>query len=417
MSSTGAARAPTPASGGVLGSDRGVRARLALWFALTIGSLGALHPFLAMTLSAYGLSSVATAATLALFPAGLLTAGLLWGWLADASGQPVRWLRLSALSAALAAVVVALAPTCWPAIQSGLQTGAGARSVGLVVLIAGLGGLAIARAPLVPLVDALTVSSLHDDSAAYGRVRLWGSVAFAAAVFGVGALMDDWPAAPLVISAVLLCGGSLVTWYLPRARFEAPRASWADFTALQRDPSLRRLLWIATLHGLAHASYDFLFSLHMEQLGAPTSHITAAFLAGLSVEIGLMAMAPWLLRRLGGVGLIRLAVATSVPRFLLTGLALPTALIAATQVLHGVSFGAFWLGAVAVIAGRAHSGLHNSAQAMLMAASAGVGPLLLLIGASALLQVVPLAQLFWLASALSAVAYGLARGLGGAAVD
>jgi len=167
------------------------------------------------------------------------------------------------------------------------------------------------------------------------------------------------------------------------------------------------------LHGVAHATYDFLFSVHMKQLHAPTWQTTAAFVGGLTVEVGLMAVAPMLLRRFGAAGLIRAATFTAVPRFLLTGMALPSAWIAAAQVLHGVSFGAFWVGAVALIASRAPASLRNSAQAALMAASAGVGPLILLANASWLLEVITLPTLFLLAAGLAAVATALAAGLPG----
>ncbi len=366
-----------------------VRTRLSIWYALAIGGLGALHPFLAMALGKNGLSPEDTAAVLALFPAGFLTAGLLWGWLADASGQSGRWMRAAAVISAVFGLVTVFAP-------------------GLPGLVAGLAGLALARAPLIPLVDTLTMRTLGEDSGDYGRVRAWGSVAFAAAVFSVGALIDHWPDAPLGITAVLLAGTAAMTWALPRARLDAPRATLTELRALIRDPTLRSVLQIAVLHGLAHATYDFLFSLHMERLGAPTWQTTAAFVAGLTVEVTLMAMAPALLRRLGATGMIRLAVFTAVPRFLLTGLALPTALIAAVQALHGVSFGAFWLGAVALIAARSPHSLRNSGQAALMAASAGVGPLCMMLAATWLLRVITLPQLFLVAAGLSVIAAGLA---------
>lgn len=366
-----------------------LRSRLSLWYALAIGSLGALHPFLGMSLSERGLPPEETAAVLALFPAGFLSAGLLWGWLADATGKPRRWMRAAALGSAFFAAGSWIAP-------------------GLPSLVAGLAGLAFARAPLIPLVDALTVTSLGADSGDYGRVRLWGSVAFAVAVFTVGALIDAWPNAPLGIATALLIGTALLTWRLPDGPFDAPKASWRQLQQLRTDPTLNPLLHIAILHGLAHASYDFLFSVHMEKLGAPTWQTTAAFVAGLTIEVSLMAVAPALLRRFGAAGLIQIATITAVPRFLLTGAALPTGLIAASQVLHGISFGAFWIGAVALIAARAPIALRNSAQAALMAASAGVGPLLMMVGASWLLNVITLPTLFLVAAGLAGVAAALA---------
>lgn len=368
---------------------RSAQVRLALWFALAIGSLGALHPFLARTLAQEGFGDRGVAAMLALFPAGFLSAGLLWGWLADRSARPLLWLRGAAVASAACAVAAAWTSS-WPWLAGSLAL------------------LAVTRAPLIPLVDALTVATLGDAPERYGRVRLWGSVAFAVAVFSVGALLDLWPRAPLLVAAVLLVGTAAMTFALPAARIDGHLAGLQDLNAMRGRAGLTLLLVVATLQGVAHSSYDFLFSLHMDQRGAPTWHATLAFVGGLSVEVTLMALAPNLLRRMGPVRLLRLATLLSVPRFVITGLALPTLAIALVQTLHGITFGAFWLAAVALVAERAPPGLRNSAQAALMAASAGIGPLVLLLVASSVLATGMLPWLFVGAGCVSAVATLLA---------
>ncbi|MCO4761696.1 MAG: MFS transporter [Myxococcales bacterium] len=365
------------------------RFRLSLWFSLAIGSLGALHPFLSLTLAKRGLDPDSVAGILALFPAGFLVAGPLWGWLGDATSRPEHWMRGAALGAAVFGGMLLTEPS-------------------LPMLVAALAGIALFRAPLFPLVDALTVARLGDDRGQYGRVRLWGSVAFGGAVFLVGSLIDQWAIAPLGVTAALLAGLVLVTWRLPQAPIQAKLATLSDLRTLSGRGPLGRLLFIAICHGIAHATYDFLFALHMDALGAPTWQTTAAFVGGLTLEVAIMAWAPRLLTRLGPVGLIKLAAWMAVPRFLVTALPLPTALIAAVQVLHGISFGAFWLGAVAYVAVAAPPRLRNTAQAALMAASAGVGPLLLLLGASVTLQFVSVTQLFIAAAVLAALAASVA---------
>jgi PPP family 3-phenylpropionic acid transporter len=58
-----------------------------------------------------------------------------------------------------------------------------------------------------PLVEATTLSHLGDETAQYGRIRVWGSVGFIAAVVAVGYLLDATsPRAVLWVIAGLMAG-------------------------------------------------------------------------------------------------------------------------------------------------------------------------------------------------------------------
>ncbi|MEQ1503623.1 MAG: MFS transporter, partial [Myxococcota bacterium] len=111
-----------------------------------------------------------------------------------------------------------------------------------------------------------------------------------------------------------------------------------------------------------------------------------------------------LLARFGAVPLFAAAVAVGVPRFAITAVTTDPVLLVATQALHGINFGAFWLGGTTVFAERAPDSLRSTTQALLPAAAFGAGPVIGLGLATALLARFDTGMVFAVASATSAVA-------------
>ncbi len=365
-----------------------LKLRLVLWYALAVGSIGSLHPFLALALERAGASGRASSLLFTLFPLGFLFAGPIWGWVADRTGRPTTVLRLSA-ALCFASVLAAAATSDWR------------------FLVPSLAALALCRAPMIPLVDVLTVKSLGANSDAYGRVRMWGSVAFIGSVWVVGQQVEASWRAPLYGNALLLGGACLLTWFLPELpRPESPVKP--EIGPLVRHPMLRLLALVAVLHGLTVSSYDYMFSLHVDRLGLPASVTSAAFVCGVAAEVVVLAAAPWLLRVVGARRLLLIGVASGVPRFAVMATVTDPVVLAGIQVLHGLGFGAWWVGVVATLALEAPPLLRNSAQTLLMSANYGLGPLAAL-GLAALLVDGPgTSTLYGVAAVLSATAFVLA---------
>lgn len=322
---------------------------------LAIGSLGSLHPFLALALGREGMAPATISALLALFPAGLLASGPLFAALTERSGRTGPWLRAAAILAAVSAAAMALAP-------------------GPVVLAVALGAFALLRAPLYPLVDALVLGALGARRDRYGQLRLWGSLAFIVAVQVVGAAVERWPRAPQATTAALMAGCALLAFSMPEPPAEAAAALRAR-AGLLRDPSLRVLWPVATLLGLATSMYDFFFAVHLEALGGAAGLAAVAMGGGVALEVAVMAVAPALVGRFGAVALIGFAAAVGVVRWVATAMLREPVWVAALQSLHGLSFGLFWVAAMAFVGERAPPGRRTAATALLMATNAGAGPL------------------------------------------
>jgi len=373
---------------------------LAIWYFLFIGALGALAPYLAICLQNAGASGMATGIVLAIIPIGLLLGSPVGTLLADRTGRPVWVLRLCIAISAAATLGLYLSPD-WRFMAPAAAL------------------LALARAPAGAITDNIAVQMTSGGG--YGRVRLWGSVGFVLACWGVGWSLDRWPASPILACLVLLCLLLIATEKLQTRGMKREQSN-ASISTLIASPQLAALYCVAIVHSATVAFYDRFFALHIGSIGLPSKVAANALALGVSVEVAVMAAAPFLLRRVGAMNLILLGVAAGIPRWWLCGVVEDGSTLILVQALHGLSFGAWWIGGIALVAEQAPAGLRNSAQGLFLAAGHGVGQLLAMLGAAAALDRLSTSQVFQHLSGVSVLALGmatiwLARTPGGRATD
>src|SRR5688572_8310672 len=145
--------------------------RLAGFYFFYFAYLGAFAPFFSLYLEAVGMSPVDIGLLMALPQLTRIVAPHLWGWLADRGPSRVRIVRLTGL-AGLACFLGVFAGT------------------GFGLLFAVLLTMTFFWSAALPLIEATTLSHLGDETARYGRIRVWGSVGFIAAVVAVGYMLD-----------------------------------------------------------------------------------------------------------------------------------------------------------------------------------------------------------------------------------
>ena len=329
---------------------------------------------------------MATGIVLAIVPIGLLLGSPLGTLLADRTGQPIWVLRGCIAISATATLGLYLAPD-WRFMAPAAAL------------------LALARAPAGAITDNIAVQLTQGGH--YGRVRLWGSVGFVLACWGVGWTLDRWPASPILTCLVLLVLLLVATERLQTGEVERKQTK-GSLRALLARPQLAALYSVAVLHSATVAFYDRFFALHVTSIGLPSKVAANALALGVAVEVVVMALAPFLLRRLGPMKLILLGVAAGIPRWWLCGVIVDGTTLTLVQALHGLSFGAWWIGGIALVAQQAPVGLRNSAQGMFLAAGHGIGQLIAMLGAAAVLDRLSTGQVFQSLSVVSLVAFALA---------
>jgi len=333
------------------------RIRLTLWYICFLAAVGAFHPYLAVVLDDAGASGAQQAAILSLFPLGSIFAGPGLTWLADRTGRSILVLRLSIGLTAVAAVTLAAGVTLW-------------------WMIASIALLSFARAPSSSIVDMLTAKQLGMGKTGYGGVRAWGSVGFIAAASGVGLLLHRGSEVALQVHAILLLTLVFLTYALPTGRATPPQRERGSIAAVLKKPILLSLYGVGILHQSTIAFYDHFFALHVTKTLDSGAWIASASIAlGVGLEVIVLAKSHRLLQRFGPGLLIVVAIVSGVPRWILTASTEHPLLLILVQALHGLGFGAWWVGAIALVDRHAPGQLRNSAQGLFMASTHGLGNL------------------------------------------
>ena len=246
---------------------------------------------------------------------------VLIGRAADRTGERKRPILLLALLTAL-----------------GIATLTFAGDFGPLLLLSALIGLGYAG--MLPLADALALDEGRRLRLDYGRMRLWGSLAFIAAALGTGALIDrtgPW----IVLPGLLLAALGIFTagLGLPDTR-TGGGGEGGRVRDLVRQPGFVRVAVAAGLIQASHAVYYGFGTLHWQAAGLSGGRIGWLWAEGVIAEVILFAFSGAVVARVGAVRLLWLAGALASLRWLGTALTTAPEALALLQWLHGASFGA-----------------------------------------------------------------------------
>ncbi len=259
----------------------------------------------------------------------------------------------------------------------------------------------------IPLGDIITLDALRDNPVlVYGRVRVWGSIAFMLVTLLAG-LLVSWLAVAIVpaVMAVFSFGTTAVAlWmrtgmFIPARHLEPPDAGMPD-QAAQKVPVRLYLLLLGTgLVGSSNAVLNGFGPVLWVQQGILSWQIGVLTACSVVVEIVVF----W---RLGGsrdvdkaYTYLMIGGSAAVVRWLLMGLAPDVVGIGILQTLHALSFALFHLGALGMVAAlapvvrRAHvQGLFSAANALMFAlVTVLAGPLVQAWGIKAYFGMIPFA--------------------------
>jgi PPP family 3-phenylpropionic acid transporter len=373
--------------------------RYLLLFGLIFLGWGVLSPFLPAVLTLQGASATEVGLLLGMGTALRLVAMPLAGAVADRTGAPRQVLAVALLAAALAVL-------CY-----------GQASGGAMLLVVGVAH-ALATAPVGPLPDALAVRAAAEPRRRpldYGVVRGAGAAAFIAASTAAG-LAVAAAGSPLVVLWLnagffaLAAGAALL---LPRpailhAPIPAATRGAGPVRALLRLPEFRRLLLVSGLIQGSHAFYTGFAVLGWQAAGIGPGSIGALWSLSVAAEVVVFFLVGRrLLVRLGVGGTCALAAAAGVLRWSAMALDAPVAVLAPMQLLHGLTFAAQHMAAMAVLVRLAPDRLGATAQSLLASLGTGLFTTLLLLLSGTLYDRVGLGG-FWAMAGLCGLALPLA---------
>lgn len=332
------------------------------FYMLYFGTVGIILPFLPAWFKSEGIPASQVGLLLALQPAMLLTVPPLWGWLADRFGRADRVLTLVATGAALGFL-----PLLWA--QS------------LPAMFVAMALYAFFASAITTLVDSLALQRVTLHGGAYARIRLFGSLGFVLSSTAFGLLADQIDRRTVWVPLALM--GGYAVWSLTlRARSAAlparsPLAGWA----LLRHRDLALMLAACGLHWLACAPFHGNFGIHVIGIGLDPWVIGISAGVGVVAEIGVMFAYPQFARRIAPRHVLFISFIASALRWAGMAVVDQPGAIVALSVLHGLSFGSFYVAAVGFIAARVPDALRASGQGLLVSITFGLGGLVGYLGA------------------------------------
>ena len=317
--------------------------------------VGVLAPFFGPYLKSLGLTGTEVGVLGATLPIAAAVVPPIWGAVADRMGETTRPLQV-----ALVGATIALLP--FPALHT------------FTPLLLVLGVFAVFRTGSGPLLDSLTFTMLERTGGDYGRVRLYGSLGFLVASAAVALLTEigaDLAIALGLVATQALAGISSLT--LPRVPRDRSVDLLGDLGKLVRVRAFRLFLLAVFLNRLASSGPLYFYPVFMREAGLSNAAIAAFWFAGVSAEVLLFQYARAIVARIHLGTLYLVATLAIVLRYAALLVVAHPALVIAVQVLHALTFGAFYYASVTYVARAVPLRLRASGQALFTAVGLGIG--------------------------------------------
>lgn len=308
-----------------------VRIALGSAYAALFFALGIYMPFFSLWLGTRGLSPTEIGTALAVPLVTRLMATPLLGLLSDWLGKP------KAVLATLAVATVALIGT--------LAFAHGAAAIFIILGIA-----ALFWNPSFQLLDAYATRQARAGRVDYGRSRLWGSASFVLANLAGGLVIAQAGQGATVMLMLVGHVAFLATCLaLPELPRPAPAAA-AQLALPRARAALIAGILAAALVQATHAPLYAFGSVNWKAQGLSLTVIGCLWATGVVAEIVLFHFGTRVLRRLPPAGLLAAGGLAATVRFSVLSLDPPLMVLVPLQLLHGLTFGATYLGLVELVA-------------------------------------------------------------------
>jgi MFS transporter, PPP family, 3-phenylpropionic acid transporter len=318
--------------------------------------VGAFVPYWGLYLQSEQFSAADIGILMSLFQISRIFAPNLWGWLADHTGQRVKWIKLTAFLGLLGFVAVFWAHGFW--------------WLFFVML-----SLSLFTSSTLPLSESLTLAHLATTNGHYSKIRMWGSLGFIVAAVALGFLIDAYGIKSLLwfllsVQIVLFA----LTFKLPDAKIAPHAHDHFSIWQIIKQPVVIALLLGCALMVTAHGVLYNFYSIYLAEHGYSKGMIGLLWSLGVICEIVIFMLMPKLMARFSLKTILLTSLALAVLRFGMIGVAVDSLwwlLIA--QSLHAFTFGSFHAASVEVIT-QFFNGRHQAkGQAIYNSVAYGVG--------------------------------------------
>ena len=357
------------------------RRRVAVAYFLAFLGLGVFLPYFPLYLDHLGYAGWQIGAIVGLQPMLRWTSALGWAHVADRRRVRRRLLVLAGLGGAL--VVLPLLAARRFAAVAAVST-----------------AIALLHGPIIPMLDATVIDHLPRLGGDYGRLRLWGSLAFVVGALASAPLVGRF--SPAVVPVLLLLAAlplAPALARLPREQAAPAGRSRAPWTLL--TPPLRAFLATAFLLQVSSGAWTGFYAVHTASLGF--SDAVPGLTWGLAViaEIALFFWGARLVERIAPSRLIVVVLLLTALRWALTAVTRSEAVVVALQTGHAITFSAFHLASVLLLARLVPAESRTGGQALYGGVAFGLGGTAGLAFAGALVDRIGTSRVFALEAVLA----------------
>lgn len=333
-----------------------------LWFVL-MAAFGCYYPYYSLYLTqVLGLSATQVGTVIAMQPLAGIFAQPLWGHLADRTGSRRKALALAIAGFALGAYGISQATT-YPQVL--LATAA----------------FATCSTSLLSMSTAVSLAALPSGTHGFGRVRMFGTLGYLAAVvaFPWLAIHLAGHAGPerlyfiFALTALLAVPAVFLVLRLPPVPSLGLRASPGDLRQLLGHRPLRRIVVFAFFSNLVMQGPINLFPVLLSERGGGVEDLRLAWILMLLLEIPLVAFAGATLQKLGPRGLLAMGILGEGVRWTATAFVPSLAGTIGLQVLHGLSAMGVLIGVPLYLELCVPARLRSTGQTLVAAVGLGLG--------------------------------------------
>ncbi|QEI12436.1 MFS transporter [Cellvibrio japonicus] len=331
--------------------------RLSGFYFFYFAVVGALVPYWGIYLKSLDYSSRDVGVITAIILATRIIAPNFWGWLADKTQRRLQIIRLGSFLAALVFAGVLVDQ----------------RYAWLVLVVS---GYTFFWHAILPQFEVITLGYLGNNYHRYGRIRLWGSLGFVAAVVGLGWIFDYLPVGYL---PVFILSFLILIWLSSLSFHEQPTSGTAvpgkGFMARLLQPSVICFLVASFLLQFSHGPYYTFYSLYLvENYGYSPMATGLLWALGVMAEVLMFVYIARLFHRYSLRQLMLWTLLLSGVRWLVIGYgAWSLSLLLVAQLLHACSFAVAHAVAIEIVRRQFGGGHQGQGQAMYSSMSYGAG--------------------------------------------
>lgn len=235
----------------------------------------------------------------------------------------------------------------------------------LAILIV-FGLMACAWTPLAPLIDGYALKGVVRYGLNYGPMRLWGSAAFIVGALVAGALLSMIDSRQLIWAIVAVAFlSAFVSLGLAPLDVPAKSATRAHASGLLRRPLFLAIIGASALIQASHAAYYGFSAITWQNAGFSGVTIAVLWSLGVIAEIVIFAISPRF--TVSPTVLVMIGAASGVLRWAITAQDPRIEILAAAQIMHGLTFGITQVGTVALLVRHVPSQWLASAQGYMSA--------------------------------------------------